>query len=155
MIEFLYALSGSLGGGYEWFRALHIIAVIAWMAGLFYLPRLFVYHCGAEKDSDAYKTFITMEKKLYKIIMNPAMIASWLFGILVLLCNLSVFEKPWFHAKLLAVVILTIMHFIYGKWQRDFEKGLNTKSHVFYRYMNEVPTILMIIIVIMGVVEPF
>jgi putative membrane protein len=140
---------------YDWLRALHIIAFIAWMAGLFYLPRLFVYHAQAEIGTVESETFKVMERKLLRIIMNPAMITTWVFGLLMLAAKPDLLEQGWFHVKLLAVVLLSVMHMIYARWRRFFAEDRNHRSHIFYRYMNEVPTILMIIIVIMGVVEPF
>ncbi len=140
---------------YLWFKALHVIAVISWMAGLLYLPRLFVYHVNAGHDSDLSKTLKIMERKLLKFIMNPAMILSWAFGILMLVGNPDLFKEPWIHVKLLAVVLLSVVHMVFGKWRKVFEKDQNKSSSKFYRWWNEVPTVLMIIIVIMAVVEPF
>ena len=140
---------------YDWLRALHIIAFIAWMAGLLYLPRLFVYHAETQTGSDTSETFKVMERKLLRIIMNPAMIATWLFGILMLAGNTALLEQGWFHVKLLAVFLLTVMHMVFAYWRRVFAQDQNRHSSRYYRFMNEVPTLLMITIVIMGVIEPF
>lgn len=141
---------------YEWLRALHIIAIIAWMAALFYLPRLFVYHAEtAGAGSDKSETFKIMERKLLKIIMNPAMIASWIFGLLLLWANPYLLQEGWMHAKLLAVVLLSAYHGVCVKWTRTFAQDRNVRSGKYYRLMNEVPTVLMIVIVIAAVVQPF
>ncbi len=135
-------------------KAVHVIAVIAWMAGLLYLPRLFVYHCGAEPGSEKSETFKVMERRLLRAIMNPAMIASWIFG----LASAQIGEfwmEGWFHAKMGLVVALTAAHMAMAKFRRDFEAGRNTRSERFYRVFNEAPTLLMIGIVILAVVKPF
>lgn len=139
---------------YEWILALHIIAVIAWMAGLLYLPRLFVYHSEAEIGSDKSETFKVMERRLLKAIMNPAMLVAWIAGIW-LAASGDWFSEPWLHAKLTLVVAMTISHMAMGKWRKDFEADKNTKSHRFFRIANEVPTVLMIIIVVLVAVKPF
>ncbi len=140
---------------YLWIKALHIIAVISWMAGMLYLPRLFIYHCDAEKYSDKSETFKVMEKKLIRIIMNPAMIIAWIMGGLMLYVNQSLFEEAWFHVKLTAIILMTIMHHVFSLARKRFEKDENDKSAKYFRILNEVPTILMIIIVIMVIVRPF
>ncbi|NCC22031.1 MAG: protoporphyrinogen oxidase HemJ [Alphaproteobacteria bacterium] len=140
---------------YEWLRALHIISFVAWMAGLFYLPRLFVYHAQVKPGSDASETFKVMERKLLRIIMNPAMIATWVFGLTMLAARPDLLGHGWFHVKLFAVVLLTIVHMVFARWRRAFAEDRNTRDHRFYRIANEIPTILLIVIVIMGVVEPF
>lgn len=140
---------------YLWFQGLHVIAVIAWMAGLFYLPRLFVYHAATTPGSEASETFKVMERKLLRIIMNPAMILSWLFAIAMIVVRPDLWTAGWFHAKLLLVVLMTTMHMLMATWRRGFEEDRNRRSHVFYRYANEVPTVLMIGIVILAVVKPF
>ena len=139
---------------YEWVKALHIISVIAWMAGLLYLPRLYVYHCAAEPGSELSETLKIMERRLLKAIMNPAMIASWVFGVWLALL-IEPWSDPWFHAKATLVVLLTASHMAMAKWRRDFEMDANTRSHKFYRIANEVPTLAMIAIVIFVVVKPF
>lgn len=141
---------------YETLRALHLIAVISWMAGLLYLPRLFVYHCGVATGSEASETFKVMERKLLRIIMNPAMTASWLFGLLLLVARWDMFMAAgWMHLKITAVMGLTAVHMIYAGWRRDFEADRNTRPGTFYRWWNEAPTVLMILIVVLAVVEPF
>ena len=142
------------GDAFNWIKALHIMAVLAWMAGLFYLPRLFVYHADAEKGSELSETLKVMERRLLRAIMNPAMIASWLFGVILLL-ERDAWDEGWVHAKLLGVVGMTVMHMLMARWRKDFLNDANTRSHKFYRVANEVPTVLMILIVIMAVVEPF
>ena len=140
---------------YPWFKAVHIISVIAWMAGLLYLPRLFVYHVDAGHDSQLSKTLKVMERRLLKAIMNPAMIASWVFGVLMIIGNPALFQQGWIHVKLLAIVLMTILHIVFGKWRKAFETDQNNRSAKFYKIWNEVPTILMIIIVLLAVVKPF
>lgn len=140
---------------YEWLRALHIISVIAWMAGLFYLPRLFVYHCGAKKGSRQSETFKIMEKKLMRVIISPASVAAWLFGGLMLWANPALLEAPWMHVKLTAVVLMTVFQHMLMIWRKKFERDENSHSERFYRLWNEVPTFLMIVIVMMAVLEPF
>jgi len=137
-----------------WLKALHIMAVIAWMAGLFYLPRLFVYHCQVADGSQSSDLFKVMERRLLKAIMNPAMIAAWIFGLWLAALH-SDFSDGWFHAKLLLVVVMTVFHMMLGKWRKDFEAGGNTRSEKFYRLANEVPTVLMIGIVLLVVLKPF
>lgn len=140
---------------YEGIRALHIISVIAWMAGMLYLPRLFVYHAESETGSDKSETFKIMERRLLRIITNPAMILAWIFGICMLWANPALLSAPWMHIKLAAVVVMSGIHGMLSKWRKDFAADKNTKSAKFYRIINEVPTVLMIIIVIMAVAEPF
>jgi protoporphyrinogen IX oxidase len=141
---------------YSWLKALHVIAVISWMAGLLYLPRLYVYHCGVAAGSEASETFKVMERKLLRYIMNPAMIASFALGFwLIWEMGPGAWSLGWLHAKLLLVVLLAAMHGMLAKWRRDFELDRNRFSHRFYRVMNEVPTLLMIGIVILAIVEPF
>jgi putative membrane protein len=147
---FLWAPSGL----YLWFKALHIIAVIAWMAGMLYLPRLFVYHCEAEPGSRQSETFKVMERRLLRAIMNPAMIATWVFG-LWLAWDAGFFSDPWLHAKLALVVALSAVHGYFAGCVRAFAADRNTRPQRFYRIMNEVPTLLMIVIVILVVVKPF
>lgn len=139
---------------YEWILALHIISVIAWMAGLLYLPRLFVYHADTPAGSEMSETFKIMERRLLRAIMVPAMIASWLFGVwLIVLTN--AFSEGWLHGKLLMVVLLSAVHMAMVVWRKDLERETNTKSAKYFRIVNEAPTILMIIIVILVVVKPF
>lgn len=140
---------------YNWLRALHIISVIAWMAGMLYLPRLFIYHVDAPKGSQQSETFKIMERRLLRIITNPAMIAAWIFGLLMLWANPALLEMPWMHAKLLFVVLLSGVHGLFSRWRRQFERDENARPTKFYRIWNEVPTVLMIGIVIFAVAEPF
>lgn len=140
---------------YEWLRAFHIIAVISWMAGMLYLPRLFVYHVDAAKGSDKSETFKIMERRLMKIIMNPAMGAAFIFGLLMLVANPALLQAPWMHFKLLLVFGMAGLHGFFSKCLKDFSRDQNTKSAKFYRILNEVPAGLMILIVILAVAEPF
>lgn len=140
---------------YEWLRALHIIAVIAWMAGMLYLPRLFVYHVDAKKGSVQSETFKVMERRLLKFIINPAMIVSLILGLLMLYANPGIMEGGWMHVKLTAIFLMFGAHGVLAKSVKRFEADENTKSAKYYRILNEVPTVLMIIIVIMAVVQPF
>ena len=139
---------------YEWIKALHIIAVIAWMAGMLYLPRLFVYHCDAEPGSKQSETFKTMERRLLRAIINPAMIVTWLAG-LYLAWSGHWFSAGWLHGKLLLVLLLSGVHGFFARCVKDFAADRNHRSQRFYRIINEVPTLLMIGIVILVVVKPF
>lgn len=141
-------------GLYLWFKAFHIIAVIAWMAGMLYLPRLFVYHCEAPVGSAQSETFKVMERRLLRAIINPAMIATWALG-LWLAWDAGFFNDGWLHAKLLLVVVLSGIHGFFVRCVNDFAKDRNTRPQRFYRIINEVPTLLMILIVILVVVKPF
>lgn len=140
---------------YEWVKALHVISIIAWMAGLLYLPRLYVYHAVATPGSEALETFKVMERRLLRAIMNPAMIASWVFGIAMIVMIPDWFKQGWLHAKLLFVVGLTASHMLMARWRKDFEADRNTRPQRFFRIWNEVPTLLMIGIVIFVIVKPF
>ena len=139
---------------YPWIKALHVVAVISWMAGMLYLPRLFVYHCEAEVGSKQSETFKVMERRLLKAIINPAMIVTWLAG-LYLAWSGHWFAAPWLHAKLALVIVLSGVHGFFSRWVKDFAADRNTRSQKFYRIINEVPTVLMIGIVILVVVKPF
>ena len=141
---------------YLWIKALHIISVIAWMAGLLYLPRLFIYHVDAEPGSELSETLKIMEHRLLKFIMNPAMAASFIFGIILLLgLGEASWSTGWLHVKLLLVAALLVAHMAMGRWRREFAEDRNTRPQKFYRIANEVPTVLMIAIVILVVVQPF
>ncbi|WP_417515936.1 protoporphyrinogen oxidase HemJ [Minwuia sp.] len=144
---------------YIWFKAFHVISVIAWMAGMLYLPRLYVYHCAAEAGSKQSEDFKVMERKLLRGIINPSMIAAWVFGGLMLWIGFSneflTMADGWLHLKLLSVIAMTVAHGMFAKWRKDFEIDRNTKSARFYRFWNEVPAVLMIVIVIMVIVKPF
>src|SRR6202023_1373394 len=137
---------------YEWIKALHVIAVIAWMAGMLYLPRLFVYHCEADAGSKQSETFKVMERRLLKAIINPAMIVTWLSGLYLAWAG-HWFSAGWLHGKLLLVVILSGVHVFFSGRVKDFAADRNVRSQKFYRIINEVPTILMIGIVILVVVN--
>ena len=139
---------------YEIIKSIHIISVISWMVGLLYLPRLFVYHADAPTGSVLAETFKVMERRLLKAIMTPAMIASFIFGFWMLALNVELFSEPWFHVKFVAVFLLAGVHGKFSKMRRlleNDEKPLSSKS---YRIWNEVPTVLMIIIVVMAVAKP-
>jgi protoporphyrinogen IX oxidase len=137
-----------------WLKALHVMAVIAWFAGLFYLPRLFVYHAQATAGSETSETFKTMERRLLRIIMNPAMIVVWITGPSLAWVE-GVTMDGWLMAKVFLVVLLTYYHHLLGRWRKDFLEDRNTRTAKFYRIANEVPTLLMVGIVILVVVKPF
>ncbi|MGQ0526686.1 MAG: protoporphyrinogen oxidase HemJ [Alphaproteobacteria bacterium] len=139
---------------YSWLKALHIIAVIAWMAGMLYLPRLFVYHSTAAKGSELSKTFKIMERRLFKFIMTPAMLAAFLFGALMLAANPTLMSEPWMHAKLGLVFLMAGAHGFFAGCVKKFARDENTRSAKFYRIINEIPTVLLIAIVILVVVKP-
>ena len=139
---------------YLLFKSLHLVAVISWMAGLLYLPRIFVYHSEADHQSQK-DVFKTMERKLYNYIMMPAMLLSWLFGILLIhSLGFTIFAELWMQIKTVFVVILTYYHFLLGKYLNDFAINDNKKSSKFYRFINEVPTIILIVVVFVVVFKP-
>lgn len=142
---------------YLWTKAFHIVAMVAWMSGLFYLPRLFVYHCATPSGSAESERFKVMERRLLKQITTPAMIVTWLLGIALVLTPgvVDVAHAGWFHVKLLAVLLLSGFTGAAGKWRREFLQDRNRRSARFYRIANEVPTVLLLIAVIMAVVKPF
>jgi len=144
-------MSGEL---YLWLKALHIIAVIAWMAGMLYLPRLFVYHCDAALGSVQSETFKVMERRLLRAIINPAMVASWVLG-LWLAWSGNFLSAPWLHGKLVLVLVMSGVHGMLARWMKDFAADRNRHTQKFFRIMNEVPTVLMIGIVILVVMKPF
>ena len=139
---------------YEVLKALHIVAVIAWMAGLLYLPRLFVYHADALPGSPQSETFKVMERRLVYAIMEPAQGAVWILGLL-LAWRGDWWASGWFQAKIVLVVLLTGVHHVYGRWRKDFEAVRNIRPASYYRWWNEVPTVLMIAIVFLVVLKPF
>ena len=139
---------------YPWIKALHIIAVISWMAALLYMPRLFIYHSDAVPGSAQSETFKVMEQRLLKVIMNPAMMITWVLG-LYLAWRVYGFSGGWLHAKILAVILLTLAHVHFANAVRLFAKDGPRRSPRYWRLMNEVPTVLMIVIVILAVVKPF
>ncbi|QRM56772.1 protoporphyrinogen oxidase HemJ [Sinorhizobium sp. BG8] len=138
---------------YLWIKALHVIAVISWMAGLLYLPRLFVYHVDAKRGSVQSETFKVMERRLYRAIMNPAMMLSWILG-LYLAWSVYGFQGGWLHAKLAFVAILTGVHVFYGRSVRAFSRDENRLTGRQWRFLNEAPALLMVLIVILVVVKP-
>ena len=141
---------------YDWIKALHIISVIAWMAGMLYLPRLFVYHCAASPGSVQSETFKVMERRLLRGIINPAMIATWVFGLWLAWELPGGFARAhWLHAKLALVIVMSGVHGLLARYRRDFAADRNRHSEKFYRIINEVPTILMIGIVLLVVLKPF
>ena len=135
-------------------KALHIVAVIAWMAGLLYLPRLFVYHAATATGSEQSETFKTMERRLYKFIMMPAMIVAWVIGI-VLAFEGQWFASGWFIAKLILAIAMTVVHGLLGHWTTEFSYDRNRHPQKFFRIVNEIPTVLMIAIVVLATVKPF
>jgi protoporphyrinogen IX oxidase len=139
---------------YEWLKALHVIAVISWMAGMLYLPRLFVYHCAAELGSKQSETFKLMERRLLKVIINPAMIATWLLGSWLVWAS-GLWRAPWLDIKIALALVLSAIHGLLARWVRDFAADRNRRSDKFYRLINEIPAILMIAIVILAIVKPF
>ncbi|MCX7301717.1 MAG: protoporphyrinogen oxidase HemJ [Rhodobacterales bacterium] len=141
---------------YPWLLAGHVVSLISWMAGMFYLPRLFVYHAEqAPAGSELDKTFQVMERKLLKLIMNPAMIATWVFGLILISMGLFDWSSAWSWVKLAAVLGMTGMHGWLGARRKDFVNGTNTRTGRTYRMANEVPTVLMLVIVVMVIVRPF
>ena len=139
---------------YLWFKALHIIGVIAWMAGMLYLPRLFVYHAAASPGSELSETFKTMERRLINFIMGPAMMITWIFGIVLMLQG-QWLGAGWLHAKLVAVVAMTVLHGLFAHWVNEFRFDRNRHSQKFYRIINEISTALLVVIVVLAAVKPF
>jgi putative membrane protein len=145
-----------LSDGYAWVKTVHILAVISWMAGMLYLPRLYVYHSGAEAGSVQSETFKVMERRLLRAIINPAMIAAWITGVMLAFTpGIIDWSVGWVWVKLTALLAMQLIHAAYAHWRRHFANDANRHDHRFYRVMNEVPTVLMIVIVIMVVVRPF
>jgi protoporphyrinogen IX oxidase len=151
-----------MGAIYPWLKAFHVIAVIAWMAGMLYLPRLFVYHCAAEKGSVQSETFKVMERRLLRAIINPAMIATWVLGLwLAWMGPDSRYEwfwltsAWWLRIKIVLVLLLSAVHGLFARWVKAFGRDANPHSQRFYRIINEIPTLIMIGIVILAVVKPF
>ena len=139
---------------YEWIKALHVIAIISWMAGMLYLPRLFVYHASADKGSELSETLKIMERRLLRLIINPAMIVSWLLGLSMIAANPSMLHGGWLHVKLGCVILLQIFHAFLSRWRKAFLRDENAHSATFFRKVNEIPTVLMVVIVIMVIVKP-
>jgi putative membrane protein len=141
---------------YPWTKAFHIISMVAWMAGMLYLPRLYVYHCDVARGSLESERFKVMERRLLRQIINPAMIATFAFGImLVLTPGILDWSAGWWHVKLAGIVLLSGFHGMLSRWRRDFLEDRNMRPQKFYRIANEVPTVLMVVIIIMVVVRPF
>ena len=150
-------MSGWISSHYEVVRALHLIAVIAWMAGLMYLPRLFVYHSLAPLGGELDQQLIIMEGRLHRGIMIPAMIVVWILGLSLLLGRggLDLLAQPWMQIKLAMVVLITAVDHLYLRWRKAFERGERPLNHVAFRFLNELPFVLMIVAVVMVVLEPF
>lgn len=145
----------ALGPWLQWEKAFHLISVIAWMAGLFYLPRLFVYHCVSEAGSVQSEGFKVMERRLLRGITTPAMLAALLFGVLLVLTPGGVdWSAGWWHVKLGGIVLMLAFHGACARWRKDFQADRNTRPQRFYRMANEIPTVLMLVIVIMAIVKP-
>lgn len=144
-----------LGSYYLWLRAAHVIAIISWMAGLLYLPRLYVYHIEAGQTSRLAETFQVMERRLLKYIMNPAMLAAFLTGGLMIWVNPDLMSQGWVHGKLTLVLLLAATHGMMAKYRRQLAGATCTKTSRFFRVFNEIPTVLMIAIVILAIVKPF
>lgn len=138
---------------YLWLKALHIIAMVCWFAGLFYLPRLFVYHASSD-DPISHERFCIMERKLYRGIMHPSLVATLGLGLGMLWMNPALLKMPWMHIKLTLISLLILYHFSLGHLRNTFANGTNHKSHVFFRWYNEVPVIFLLAIVILAVVKP-
>jgi putative membrane protein len=139
---------------YLWIKALHVVSVISWLAALLYLPRLLVYHCAAEPGSAQSETFKLMERRLLRAIAAPAMVLAWLTG-LWLAYDAGLFRQGWLHGKLVLVLLLSAVHGVNARWVKDFAADRNARTARFYRLANEVPTVLMIGIVILVIVKPF
>lgn len=139
---------------YPWVKAAHIVSVISWMAALLYLPRLFVYHAGTEPGGEAARTLEVMEARLLRVIANPAMIASWVFGLWLAAAYIG-FSGGWLHAKLGVVALLTGYHMAVARWRRELAAGTSVRSARFFRVANEVPAVMMVIVVVLVVVRPF
>ncbi len=148
------AMIGLGDGAHLWMKTLHVVAIISWMAGMLYLPRLFVYHCGVAIGSEASETFKVMEHKLLRYIVNPAMVVSWVAGLWIA-WRFSLFADHWFQVKLVCVVALSAVHGYFAKAVADFARDEGRREHRFWRFMNEVPTLLMLVIVAMVIVRPF
>ncbi len=139
---------------YLYLKAFHLIAVIAWMAGMLYLPRLFVYHAASKPGSEQSETFKVMERRLLNFIMTPAMALTWIFGIVLVLQG-QWFTAPWFLVKFVLVATMTVLHGLFSHWVNEFAFDRNRRTPKFYRITNEIPTVLLILIVLLAVVKPF
>ena len=143
-----------MGDLYLWLKAIHIFAVIAWMAGMLYLPRLYVYHADAPVGSRESETFKVMERRLLRGIMNPSMIVVWIMGLWMAVSG-GWMMAGWLHAKQALVLVMSAVHGVYSKWRKDFEADRNTRPARFYRMWNEVPAVILIAIVVLVVIKPF
>jgi protoporphyrinogen IX oxidase len=148
-------MAEALAGTYLWIKAFHLIMVIAWMAGMMYLPRLFVYQHQSEKGGEAERFLIQMQRRLMKGIINPAMISVWVFGILMLIANPATLSSGWFQVKFALVLAMSAIHGFYASARRKFEAGARQRSEKFWRIMNEAPFLMLIAIVILVIVKPF
>lgn len=146
---------GFLAEYYMWIKALHIISVIFWMAGMAYIPRLFVYHADSEPGSDKSETFKVMERRLLRGIINPAMVATLLFGLLMFAINPALFGDHWMQVKLVLIVAMLGLHGMFSAWRKAFERDENKRPARFYRIVNEAPPTLVIFIVLLAVAKPF
>lgn len=146
-------MTGFLGEGYHWVRALHIVAVITWMVGMAYLPYLYAYHCRAAPGSAQSETFKAMEHRLLRYVTNPAMIAAWVLG-LMLAAHLDVWGQGWFHGKLALLLAMQLVHAAFARWRRHFARDGNRHGESFYRWISHLPNLIMIGIVILVVVKP-
>lgn len=146
----------ALAPWYLWIKSAHLIGAFAWMAGLFYLPRLFVYHCQVPVGSPQSELFKVMERRLLRAIMNPAMIWVWTFGVLLVLTPGVVdWKAGWWHGKMLGLVAMTVFHHVLSAARKQFERDANTRSERAWRMLNEVPTVALILIVVMVIAKPF
>lgn len=148
-------MSEILAGAYLWIKALHVISVIFWMAGMAYLPRLFVYHAETEPGSPSSETFKVMERRLLRGIINPAMLAAFLFGGLMIWANPSLLGEGWLQVKLFLILVMSAVHGYFSRWRRDFDADRNHRSARFYRIVNEIPPLLIVFIVFLVIVKPF
>ena len=147
-------MEGFLGGGYLWVKAAHVISVIFWMAGMFMLPRYFAYHVECERGSDEELRWQERERKLLRIIVNPAMIASWVLG-LMLAFRIGWASGGWLHLKIVLLLLLSGLHGLYARWRKDLASGRTVRTSRFYRMANEIPALFVIAIVLLAVVKPF
>lgn len=138
---------------YYWIKFFHIVFMTTWMAGLFYLPRIFVYHSSAKKKSTEYNTFTIMEQKLMKFIMNPSLILTWIFGLLLVI-HLELYDQFWLNLKFIIVILMSVFHMYCARIRKQFERGQNKNDDLFFRYINEIPTILFLIIIFLVVFKP-
>ena len=140
---------------YLWVKALHVVAVLFWMAALFYLPRLFVYHAAVPPESARAAMLLTMERRLLKIIATPSMLGVWILGLLLLAGSPTIHSAPWFAIKLLLVLLLSAFHGFCAKWHKDFANANNKRSERFYRLANEVPPVVAVFVVLLVILKPF